>query len=65
MEPLLFGTIGASIIFAKLQPSTIPKSIAIVLTGAPHPWLLRPPSQRSCRLDCCAVDNCMDNTLGL
>ncbi|KAI8466952.1 MAG: Sodium/hydrogen exchanger family-domain-containing protein [Monoraphidium minutum] len=33
MEPLLFGTIGASIVFADLVPSTIPKSVAIILAG--------------------------------
>jgi hypothetical protein len=33
MEPLLFGTIGTSIVFSQLNPSTIPKSICIVLSG--------------------------------
>lgn len=33
MEPLLFGTIGISIMFVKLQTTTIPKSVCIVLTG--------------------------------
>jgi hypothetical protein len=37
MEPLLFGTIGTSIIYARLQQSTIPFAILIVLTGERGP----------------------------
>jgi len=33
MEPLLFGTIGTSIVFSRLQQTTIPKAVLIVLTG--------------------------------
>jgi hypothetical protein len=36
MEPLLFGTIGTSIVFSRLQPSTIPRAIAIVVSGGGH-----------------------------
>ncbi|KDD76338.1 hypothetical protein H632_c262p0 [Helicosporidium sp. ATCC 50920] len=33
MEPMLFVTIGSSIVFANLAPGTIPKSILIICTG--------------------------------
>jgi hypothetical protein len=34
MEPMLFATIGISIVFAKLPQGTIPKSVLVVCTGA-------------------------------
>eukprot|EP00878_Enallax_costatus_P024159 GHUV01025756.1.p1 GENE.GHUV01025756.1~~GHUV01025756.1.p1 ORF type:complete len:597 (+),score=94.95 GHUV01025756.1:384-2174(+) len=33
MEPMLFATIGTSIVFAKLPPETIPKAVLVVCTG--------------------------------
>ena len=36
MEPLLFGTMGSSIIFAGLTAGSIPKAILIVVAGAPR-----------------------------
>ena len=33
MEPLLFGTMGSSIMFARLTAASIPKSVAIVAAG--------------------------------
>lgn len=33
MEPILFATIGTSIVFDKLPASTIPKSLLVVCTG--------------------------------
>jgi hypothetical protein len=37
LEPLLFGTIGTSIDFAALPPSTAPRALAIVCAGARGP----------------------------
>jgi hypothetical protein len=34
MEPMLFATIGTSIVFAELPQGTIPKSVLVVCTGA-------------------------------
>jgi hypothetical protein len=33
MEPLLFATIGTSIVFSTLPSETIPKSLLVVCTG--------------------------------
>jgi hypothetical protein len=33
MEPMLFATIGTSIVFAELPQGTIPKSVLVVCTG--------------------------------
>eukprot|EP00879_Flechtneria_rotunda_P028933 GHRR01031174.1.p1 GENE.GHRR01031174.1~~GHRR01031174.1.p1 ORF type:complete len:613 (+),score=115.99 GHRR01031174.1:727-2565(+) len=33
MEPMLFATIGTSIVFSKLPPGTIPKAVLVVCTG--------------------------------
>lgn len=33
MEPLLFATIGTSIVFSELPSGTIPKSLLVVCTG--------------------------------
>lgn len=33
MEPLLFATIGTSIVFKELPAETIPKSLLVVCTG--------------------------------
>lgn len=33
MEPILFATIGTSIVFSKLAPGTIPLSLLVVCTG--------------------------------
>jgi hypothetical protein len=34
MEPMLFATIGTSIVFKNLPPQTVPKSLLVVCTGA-------------------------------
>jgi hypothetical protein len=47
MEPVLFGTIGTSIVFSKLEPSTISKSVCIVLAG-----------EQPAALTCTNVTNC-------
>jgi hypothetical protein len=43
MEPILFATIGTSIVFSKLAPGTIPLSLLVVCTGqcAERPWSSR------------------------
>ena len=56
MEPVLFGTIGTSIVFAKLNGSTIPKSVCVVLTGARAVLAWTAPG-RSARGRCCALRN--------
>lgn len=33
MEPMLFATIGTSIVFSTLPSSTIPRSLLVVCTG--------------------------------
>lgn len=33
MEPMLFATIGSSIVFSKLPSNTIPKAVLVVCTG--------------------------------
>lgn len=40
MEPMLFATIGTSIVFAELPQGTIPKSLLVVCTGMQASWAL-------------------------
>lgn len=38
-QPFLFGTVGAAILFSKIEPSIIPKGFAVILIGVTCRWV--------------------------
>jgi hypothetical protein len=57
MEPMLFATIGTSIVFAELPQGTIPKSVLVVCTGALA--AVQPYSNKRTRDMCDTTASCM------
>lgn len=47
-QPLLFGIVGTAVDFRKIKAATIPRSIVVILSGTPAPFLeTRPCSSRA------------------
>ena len=59
MMPLLFGLIGASMVFRTLTQSSIPKACAIVIAGEHQAWLTGPLSCLLCPAACLYMPGCL------
>ena len=59
MMPLLFGLIGASMVFRTLTQSSIPKACAIVIAGKHQAWLTGPLSGLLCPAACLYMPGCL------
>ena len=38
-QPFLFGTVGAAVLFSKIEPSVVPKGLAVIIIGVTSRWL--------------------------